>query len=158
MVPENDMAVESKLIPVLREGVDLVKMILFQRLKAHLAGVYPERDGSFINRMAGAIVNKVFGDVPTVEPFVTFAQENEAVIDRELKGLSTSLSDMLIPVTDALRIQFLCDYQEGVDTAAVLSRANELGLLLGDREAPLPARFISMVRKLGSTLDLVRMT
>ncbi|ABK16457.1 hypothetical protein Sfum_0759 [Syntrophobacter fumaroxidans MPOB] len=158
VVPENEMAVESKLIPILREGVDLVKMILFRRLRLHLANAYPEQDASYVNRMAGAVINDLFGDSPPAEPFAGFARDHAEAIDREVRRIAVSMSDMLIPLTDALRIQFLCDYQEGVDSTPVLARANELGILLSDREVPLPARFISMVRKLGSSLQLVRKT
>jgi|GEM_PF-171446 len=158
LVPENEMAVESKLIPILREGVDLVKMILFRRLTRHLANAYPEQDASYVNRMAGAVINDLFGDSPMAEPFADFARDHAEAIDREVRRISVSMNDMLIPLTDALRIQFLCDYQEGIDSTPVLARANELGILLSDREVPLPARFISMVRKLGSSLQLVRKT
>jgi hypothetical protein len=52
-------------------------------------------------------------------------------------------------------MQFLCDRQAGIDSAIVLSRADQLGLLVTEREIPLPATFMNLVRTLGSRLNLL---
>jgi hypothetical protein len=52
-------------------------------------------------------------------------------------------------------MQFLCDHQENIDSAAILSQAARLGILVAEREVPLPATFMNMVRTLGSRLNLL---
>ncbi len=147
---------KKKLVPILREGIDIIKMILYRKLKEHFAGTYPEKEGAFTNRLAGAVVNELFGNPPPGEVLAAFAEENASFVRKELEGLASNLKDMRIPLTDALRVQFLCDHQEGTDTTGILTRAKELGVLVVEREAPLPARFIGMVRRLGSAFDLLQ--
>ena len=51
---------------------------------------------------------------------------------------ASAAEDLLIPLTYALRIKFLCDSLEGIDSGPVLVRAERLGILLVDRKVPLP--------------------
>lgn len=62
---------------------------------------------------------------------------------------------MMNPLTDALRIQAVCDFQEGTDSSHLLQKAQPLGLLPTDREMPLPHSFIEMPRRMGSAFELV---
>ncbi|MFP5213699.1 MAG: hypothetical protein ACLGPL_09990 [Acidobacteriota bacterium] len=149
------MEEDSKLIPILIEGVEVVKMVFFRKLKSYLSVKYPARDVMYINRLSGAVINDLFGVKNQTEPFATFAEENSFFIREELKNIAKEFQEMRIPLTDALRIQFLCDHQEGVDSTAVLEQAKELGILIEDREVPLPARFLSLVRKLGSAFGIL---
>jgi len=149
------MQYESKLIPSLREGVDLVKMILFKKLKIHLPKKYPHKEVDFINRLSGAIINELFGGPNPAEPFATFVVENKFFIKLEIKNIPSDFPEMRIPLTDALRVQFLCDHQEGIDSSHILSQAKQLGILLTDRDAPLPAKFMNLVRKLGGSFNLL---
>ncbi|MCE5242946.1 MAG: hypothetical protein LLF99_07080, partial [Desulfobacteraceae bacterium] len=70
-------------------------------------------------------------------------------------ALAGRFPEMRIPLTDALRIQAVCDFQEGMDTSSVLERAKQSGILIVDRELPLPAPFMNLVRKLGSAFGLL---
>jgi hypothetical protein len=149
------MEVESRLIPVLLEGVDVIKMVFFKKLKTHLADKYPDRETSTINQLAGAIVNELFGVSNPAEPFAEFYRQNQRTIEKELASIATELAEMRIPLTDALRVQFFCDHQEGIDSSAMLGRARQLDVLLLDREVPLPAPFLSLVRKLGSAFEVL---
>lgn len=149
------MEKDSQLIPILREGIDVIKLLLFRRLKIRLSQRHPELDARSLARLAGAVLNELFGNQNTEEPFVTFAAASRSLIDGELACLAVECADLRIPLTDALRVQFLCDAQEGVDSSHVLVRANELRILIPDREAPLPARFVSLVRRLGKASDLL---
>lgn len=149
------MEVESKLIPILREGVDVVKMVFFRKLKPYIAGKYPEHDAQWGSRLCGAIINDLFGSSSGEEPFSTFAEANKTVIERETNALPGIFPEMRIPLTDALRIQTMCDFQEGMDTSFVLERARQSGILIVDRELPLPAPFMNLVRKLGSAFGLL---
>lgn len=146
---------ESKLLPIMREGVDIIKMVFFKKLKEKLSDKYIGRDAQYIGKLTGAIVNNLFGSTNTQEPYATFVEENLFFIKLEMKNISTDLQELRIPLTDALRVQFLCDSQEDIDSSAVLIQAKELGILIVDREVPLPAKFLNMVRKLGSSHDLL---
>jgi hypothetical protein len=146
---------EPHLIPILREGIDVVKILLFKKLKARLPEKHPGLDARSLARLSGAVLNELFGNHNTEEPFATFAAANKSLIDGELACLAEEYGDLRIPLTDALRIQFLCDAQEGIDSSHVLLRANELHILLPDREAPLPARFMSLIRRLGAASELL---
>lgn len=149
------MELESRLIPILREGIDIIKMIFFKKLKDHLAQKYPGSDPAYIAGLAGAIINNLFGTLNDKEPFATFALNNKARIEKELGALAGEFEELRIPLTDALRMQALCDHQEGRDTSSVLQNANALGLLLTERDMPLPHSFLHLVRKLGSAFGLI---
>lgn len=150
------MEVESNLIPILRDGIDVIKMLFFQKLKTSLAARYAEGEPAYINRLAGAIINEFFGTVHQAGPHAEFAEKNHSRIQQETAAIPVHFPEMLIPLTDALRVQFLCDCQENVDSTSVLSRAKELGILLTEREVPLPAQFMSLAQKLGSSMGMLQ--
>ncbi len=143
------MEFESKLIPVLREGVVVVKMILYKELKPYLAEKYPDRDSSDIGMLTGAVINDLFGTPNTETRFMQFVDENRTVVDREITCIATRFEALRLPLTDALRVQFLCDSQEGIGNEGILTRAREVGILRMDRDVPLPKFFMNLVRRLG---------
>lgn len=146
---------EAGLIPILREGIDVVKLVFFRTLKERLSKEFPHRDAHYIRKMAAALINEVFGP-PNVEgPLAPFVEENQYVLQEQLASLATHVQNLRIPLTDALRIQFLCDHQEGTDSTAVLERARDLGILMTEREIPLPAGFIHLVRKIGASMKIL---
>jgi hypothetical protein len=145
------MEMESRLVPIMREGVDVVKMAFFQRLRAYLAAKYRGRNHDTINQLAGAIINELFATPNPREPFASFVAQNRDCITEELRLLASVFPELLDAITDALRVQFLCDSQEGLDSTDMLTRAKELNLLVLDREVPLPKYFLEMVRTLGSS-------
>ena len=149
------MVFESKLLPILRQGIAVVQMVLFKRLRERFGIRYPEGDPTYIRRLSGAVVNEIFGSENDQEPFASFVKENEAAITEEVKRLPLEMVDMMVPLTDALRIQVLCDAQEGIDSSTLLMLANERKILLLPREIPLPAKFIDMVRRLGHENDIL---
>jgi len=149
------MDFESKLIPILREGVEIVKMISFKKLKEALAKKHPDREAAFIAKIAGALINTIFGAPAYEEPFAVFARNHANLIAHEQTKVGSMLEDLRIPLTDALRIQSLCDHQEGQDSTATLQQAQVLGILLADRDLPMPHSFIELVRKLGSAFGLL---
>ncbi len=143
------MEFESKLVPVLRESIDVVKMIFFKELKRRLSEKYPDQNAAFNSKFSGAILNELFGAPNTQEPFASFVNENSSRIDEEMKTIAVQFEALRTPLTDALRVQFLCDSQDGFDSEFILSRAKELGVLIEERDIPLPNTFMNMVRKLG---------
>jgi hypothetical protein len=146
---------ESKLLPILRQGVAVIQMILYKKVRDHLSHRHPYRLQEDINKLSAAVINDVFGLENTKEPFKSFAENNRDWIDEVIENIPEEMADVMGPVTDALRITVLCDSQEGRDTSAILERAHDRRLLVVSREIPLPARFISLVRELGSANDIL---
>ncbi|OGR00054.1 MAG: hypothetical protein A2505_05360 [Deltaproteobacteria bacterium RIFOXYD12_FULL_55_16] len=149
------MTFESKLIPILREGVEIVKMISFKKLKEALAKKHPDRETAFLAKLAGALTNTIFGAPAYEEPFAVFARSHANLIAHEQARIGAMLEELRIPLTDALRIQALCDHQEGQNSTATLLQAQDLGILLPERDLPLPHSFIELVRRLGSVFGLL---
>ncbi|MCF6290440.1 MAG: hypothetical protein L3J03_05540 [Desulfobacterales bacterium] len=152
---EQDQPFESKLLATLRQGVDMVKMIFFKQLQEHLAAGNQERPPAFISRLSGAVVNELFGTPRRDEPFASFAREHQQQIKEELKAVADNFASLRIPLTDALRMQCLCDHQQGVDSTEVLKKAARFGVLLKERHLPLPNSFLDLVRRLGVSYNLL---
>jgi hypothetical protein len=144
------MEPESRLVPVLRDAVNVIKMVLFKELKARLTTKYPQQDSAYIGCMAGAVVNEVF-DTPNTSPkFMQFAADNHPRIVAEVNDISSDFGHLTIALTDALRVQFLCDSLEGIDSGPMLKKAEKSGILISDRNVPLPKTFMEMVRRVGA--------
>ena len=124
-------------------------------LKPVLALKYPEMDAEKINLLAGAVVNSLFGVRNMEAPFAAFEKDNRRLIESQLKEISQPLDHLKIPITDALRIQFLCDGHEGVDSAPVLEKAKNLNLLIVERDVPMPGAFMSIVRRFGAAYNIL---
>ena len=149
------MTEQSKLIPILREAVNIIKMIFFKELKSHLEETHADKKDLNINRLCGAVINELFGTPHDENQFKAFSQTHKAVIEKELDNVSRNFPKLQIPLTDALRIQFLCDSLEGINNEAALVKAKEKGILLVDRDVPLPKTFINLARKMGVTHNLL---
>jgi hypothetical protein len=149
------MEFESRLVPIMREGVDVIKMIFFGRLQAYLNSKYADRNRQTINQLAGAIINDLFATPNLQEPFAGFVEQNRDCIVEEMHLLATVFPELCGPLTDALRVQFLCDSREGIDSTAMLNHARDLKVLVLDRDLPLPKHFLEMVRALGSGLRIL---
>ena len=155
-MPEDTAATKSQLIPVLREGLSVVQMVVFKELRTGLAQKHPAGEPSFISMLAGAVTNEIFGPPNPELRFVEFRRDNWGLIEQELLSLPAEKPELCAPITDALRVQALCDSQEGLgDDPAPLTRADALGILIRDRDVPLPSTFMTMVRDLGSQYNLI---
>ncbi|NNG01882.1 MAG: hypothetical protein HKM93_21020 [Desulfobacteraceae bacterium] len=146
----------SKLIPILREGVNIVKMILFKEMKSYLSDRYADTNAGYVAKLTGAIINEVFGTPNTNESFTAFNRDNKERIESEMAGIPDNFGKFLTLATDALRIQFLCDSLEGLDSEPALVRAKKLGILMMEREIPLPKTFMETVRKLGVAYKILQ--
>jgi len=145
----------SRLIPVLREGVAVIQMIFFKDLKAGISKKYPDLDSSAQTMLAGAITNEIFGSHNKEEKFQNFRTQHRGSIEQELLDLKSNYPQLRDPLTDALRVQTLCDNQEGIDSSHILKQADSFGILTSDRELPLPSAFMETVRSLGSKHNLI---
>ncbi|HHE75495.1 MAG: hypothetical protein DRH90_15885 [Deltaproteobacteria bacterium] len=147
------MTFETQLVPTLREGIDVIKMVLFQELKSLL--ILTERNSADVNRLTGAVVNELFSATHSKEAAQIFSQVNRDAVEKTSRMISKDLNHLRIPLTDALRIQFLCDSHEGIDSAAVLERAKKQKILIVEREVPLPGAFMSIVRSFGRAYGIL---
>ena len=161
-IEEAAPAFDAKIIPVMREAITTVQMILFQRLKESISQRYSENSAYSGQseedniRLAGAVVNNLYGS-DALDPQVNlFARNHRELIEEELRQLSLQMAELIPHITDSLRMQTLCDNHEGVHSIPCLLLAKELGLLNEERELPLPSTFMLSVRKLGAESGLVK--
>lgn len=146
---------DSQLIAALREAVGVVQMILFKEMRKTLETKTYNIEPSQHSMLAGAITNEVFGTPNPEEKFAQFREANWGIIEQELLSLGGEFPFLCKYVTDALRIQVLCDHQEGGDSSVTLVKAKEFGILLEDRDVPLPSTFMTIVRELGKSHNLI---
>ena len=92
------MELESGLVPIMREAIDVVKMAFFQRLRTYLAGKYRDRNHQTINQLAGAIINELFATPNPQEPFAGFVAQNRDCIAEELRRLASVFPTLSIPL------------------------------------------------------------
>jgi len=85
-----------------------------------------------------------------------FADEHRDLVETELRALASTLPDLLPLLTDALRMQVMCDHQEGRNSLTTLLRARALGILQEERPLPLPSTFMLAVRRLGVEQGLLQ--
>lgn len=158
MTDKND-SIERKFIPSLREGVELVRMIFFKELKANLAKTYSDKEAPYAGMLAGAMMNELFGTPNPQQKFADFAEENRQRIVDELGKVNSNFPELCIVLTDALRIHFLCNHQEAIgdesDNEKILARAKEYGILLAERDVPLPKGFMELVYRVGKAHGLI---
>ncbi len=145
----------SRLIPILREGVAVIQMIFFKELKKVISKNHPDLEASAQTMLAGAITNELFGAHNPEGKFQNFRNQHQGTIEQGLLSLKNELSELTAPLADALRIQTLCDNQEGVDSTHVLKQADSFGLLPQNRDIPMPSAFMETVRALGSDHKLL---
>lgn len=148
-------AVHPKLVPTLREGVDVIKMVLFRELKHVLDTKHPEKDAVYVKRLAGAAVSELFGVTVKKAAVDVFREKNHAAVQNATFLIPRKLDHLRIPLTDALRIQFLCDSHEGIDSTPVLENAKKCKILIDERDAPLPGAFMHLVRIFGRAYGIL---
>lgn len=145
----------SQLVHSLREAVGLIQMIVFKEIRANLEKSRKNMDRTELSMLSGSITNEVFGTPNPEEKFTTFRENNWGTIEQELMSIKESCSFLCRHITDALRIQTLCDSQQGEDSSSTLVKAKQYGYLLEEREVPLPSTFMTIVRELGKEHGLV---
>ena len=145
----------SQLVQSLREAIGMVQMILFKEIRTKLAKAQRHTDQTEHSMLAGSIINEVFGTPNPETRFKAFRKSNWGIIEQELLSLHENYTFLCRHITDALRIQTLCDSQEGEDSSITLIKAKEYGYLLEEREVPLPSSFMSIIRELGKEHQLI---
>jgi len=150
------MSFEPQIVPTLRQGVDIIKMVLFRELKPLLQARYKQQEPSYANRLTGAVINYLFGLSLVGEAVEDFSKKNQKALEAASEMIATDLEHLKIPLTDALRIQFLCDSHEGIDSASVLQRAQQKNILIAERDAPMPGAFMNIVRSFGRAYGILQ--
>ncbi len=149
------LQVDSKVIPVMREAITTVQMVLFKVLRDSIIERYGSTSKQEQTQLAGAVVNNLFGTLPTDPAVKVYGAENRETVESELKGLATHCQDLMPFLTDALRMKTICDNQEGLHSIPSLLMAKALGLLLEDRVLPMPSTFMLSVRTLATKYGIV---
>ena len=149
-------SLDSKVIPVMREASATVPLILFGQLKETLAEKYSHWDPEQYTRLVGCIVTDLFGTPALEKDSLEFARTHMDVIEIELREMAGNVPDLLPFLTDALRMQTLCDHEEGVNSLPTLLRARAVGVLQEERTVPMPSTFMLLVRQLGSKHGLLK--
>ena len=146
---------KSKIVAALREGIGVVQMVFFKELRLLIHKRYPDMDKADQSMLTGAITNELFGTPNMEDRFVQFRDQNKTIIETELSRLYKDLPHLKPYLTDALRVQTLCDSHEGSDNTDVLEVADKLKILLKDRDIPLPSAFMTYIRGLGEQHQLI---
>lgn len=151
----NENQNKSQTVAALREGVAVVQMVFFKELRCQVVKRYPDFEQKEQLMLTGAITNELFGTQNTETRFLQFRENQKAAIEQELLGLAANLAELRPYITDALRVQTLCDRHEGSDNTDILEAADKIGILLKDRDIPLPSVFMTFVRGLGEQYQLI---
>ena len=151
----NSSQKDSQLITALREGVGVVQMVLFKEIRTILAKKMVAAGNNHVSMLAGSITNEAFGTRNPEEKFAQFRKNNRADIEQGLLCIKEELPELCPTLTDALRIQALCDHQEGADSSEILVQAKAFGFLKEEREIPLPSTFMTVIRMLGEKHNLI---
>ncbi len=130
-------------------------MIFFKELQGRIALRFPDAEKAFVNGLAGGVVNTLFGVINNEQAYVDFVLDHQKEIEELLGEIGNQLPTMRIPLTDALRVMVLCDSLDGQDDTQILSQAESFGILLTDRDLPMPNKFIELVRKIGAVYGLL---
>jgi hypothetical protein len=149
------MAFEPKLVPALREGIHVIKMVLYRELKSVLVSRHREMSPTQVKQLTGAVVNELFGVTHPESAMEALGKENQNAVETAFRFILKELDHLKIPLTDALRIQFLCDSHEGIDSTVVLEKAQKRDLLIVEREVPLPGAFMNIVRSFGRSYGIL---
>ncbi len=152
---DNKPLVDNKVIPVMREAITTVQMVLFKLLRQSVHDRYVDQTEEYHNQLAGAVINNLFGTQPLDGAITAFGAANRELVERELRELSLTVQALIPIITDALRMKTICDNQEGIHSIPSLLMAKALGIFQEERELPLPSTFMLQVRTLAAHHGLV---
>ena len=163
--PEDKAGQEAKdhvsgLVPALRQGVMVLQMVFYMKLKEKLGKTEPRMDEEDVRLFAGAVVNRYFGETEPSEQLRNFLNDNEERVEQVLCRVAEEMEDLRIPLTDALRMHFFLNRFEKTGDeeaeAEALKRAKDWGILIEDRQVPWPRGFMEMAYRVGKAYGLLR--
>ncbi|MFP4474300.1 MAG: hypothetical protein ACLFOY_02005 [Desulfatibacillaceae bacterium] len=144
-------------VPRMREGVAVVRRILYVRLEAYLAQKHPEKTPGYVRDLAHAVCNDLFGPDNAGNGRDGFAEENAPAIEEEAVRVGVLFNDLRILLTDALRVSVLCDWWEGRDSRSILEHARQLGVIVSERDMPRPASFVELAGRMAGIYGVALM-
>ena len=147
--------VDNKVIPVMREAIMTVHMVLFKVLRHNLHDRYVDQVAPFHAHLAAAVIHNLFGTHSEDAAVADFSSRNRELVERELRELAVHCTELLPILTDTLRMKTICDNQQGVHSIPSLLMAKALGLLQEDRPLPLPSIYMLQVRTLAASQGLI---
>lgn len=139
----------------MREAIVMVQMVLFKHLHQDIVSRQAELADADQRKLAGAVVNNLFGTEPEDPAVSAFARENREEVEAQLRSLDQRFPTLCPFLTDALRMKTICDNQEGIHSIPSLLMAKALGILQEERPLPMPSTFMLSVRNLASANGLV---
>lgn len=146
----------GRLLPILQEGIEVCKMVLYRKLAAFIAPRLPEQPPEFSGQLAAAVINDLFvSPTELPEAAAAFIATHRELLDRERQAFADGQPELKIILTDTLRMQTICDLMAGLPDPGILQRAESAGVLLAEREIPLPHSFLDMARRLGKAHGLL---
>lgn len=146
----------SRLLPILQEGIEVTKMVLYRKMAAFIAQRLPDTPATFPGQLAGAVLNDLFASPAELpEAAAGFICDHRALLDQERQAFLAEQPELRIVLTDSLRMQTICDLMAGLPDPNILPRAEGAGVLLSEREMPMPHTFIDMARRLGKANGLI---
>ena len=152
--PENPQ-IDNKVVPAMREAITMIQMVLFKLIQEDIDSRTQDLTENDQRRLAGAVVNNLFGTEPADAGISNFASENRELVEEELRNISERFPKLCPFLTDALRMKAICDNQEGIHSIPSLLMAKALGILLEDRAFPMPSTFMISIRTLAAQHGLV---
>ena len=78
---EKEKIIQGDLVPTLRQGIDIIKMVLFKELKPHVEKHYPQLAAAETGLLTGAVINNLFGIEDMEKSVESFTAANQHLID-----------------------------------------------------------------------------
>jgi hypothetical protein len=127
---------KKKLLNDLQRSVDMVKVGMYARLLAEYEARY---ESEFAGLLAAAVTNMAFSDEPSNEKGQHFLNENQALIETELRSLSHN-QYLCHVLTQTIRARAVIPFAKGNHTAEALcdplDKLRDFGILIPGGEFP----------------------
>ena len=144
----------DKLVPSLRKAMQLIKIVVYVKVKKISVQHQPKFDENAIRQLTAQFMNIMFDAQYPTGKFSDIAGLED--VQQIILSVSLEHPELTTLITDTLRIQYLCDQETGLDRKEPLVNAEKLGILQVDRSIPLPKSFIELANRLGNDYGLNR--
>lgn len=146
---------DSKLLPILREAVEVVRMILFKELKEYFVAVCPEQTDD-AGRLAAGVLNDLFGVINPDPAYAGFVERNQAILDQAVAEFPSRFEKLLIPLSIPCGCSFSAIPARGLMRAPSFSPApGSGGCCWTIARCRCPIIIWSLIRRLGAAYGLV---
>ncbi len=140
---------QARVIAEMASGLDAVRGGVFARLHRSYRATVGDGDAG---RMAGAIVNLLFGKAATKPEAAEFCLTHAREIEDGLKSLASEPLEVRDLITQALRVnvtvRLFTDRPNADSAVEALQRALDLGILIPGGDDPTPERFLPLAAEM----------